>query len=447
MQDLLTLSAVEMARKIRAGQLTSEAVVKACLARIEASEPSVQAWAYLDPDHALAQARELDRIRKAGRATGPLHGVPVGLKDIIDTKDMPTEQGSVIFRDRQPSEDAVIVQRLREAGAVLMGKTHTAEFAYVHPAVTTNPHNAMHTPGGSSSGSAAAVGAGHVPLAVGTQTNGSVIRPAAFCGVYGFKPTRGIISRQGLLQTSAALDQVGGFARHLEDVALLSDVLGSYDPADAASFARPRPAMLEGAQAEVPIEPNFAWFDLPFHDRLEADAREGLELVLDMLGGQVERFGASERLSDLIAVQATIHEYEIFHHLGGMFTEHHDRLSASIRPIIERARKISQTQYEDAMAVKESAEAFFQDHFNHFDAVIAPTARGQAPLMAEGHTGDPVFCTIWTLTGLPALSLPLLVGKDGLPVGVQLIGAQEEDDRLMRTASWMQAQLRANSDE
>ena len=443
--DLTLLSAAQAADAIREGRLSSEALVTACLARIEETDNEIRAWAYLDATAALDQAREMDRVHKAGRGTGILHGVPVGLKDIIDTREMPTERGTLIFAGRQPDADAAIVERLRDAGAVILGKTKTTELAFVHPTDTTNPHDPTRTPGGSSSGSAAAVAARQVPLAIGTQTNGSVIRPASFCGVYGFKPTRGVVSRRGLLQTSVSLDQVGCFGRSIEDVALLSDAIGSYDQTDPLSFARPRPHMAKGARSDVPVEPDIAWFDLPFHDRLDADAREGLDAVIDALDGRVERFSTADTLPGLIAVQATIHEYEINQHLGELFDREWDQLSPTLQPVIARARQITLTEYEDAMAIKTSADAFFTEHFNDFDAIMAPSATGQAPLISAGGTGDPVFCTIWTLAGLPALSLPLLVGENELPIGVQLIGAVEEDDRLLRTAAWIQATLAAEA--
>jgi Asp-tRNA(Asn)/Glu-tRNA(Gln) amidotransferase A subunit family amidase len=440
-----TLSATEAVDAIASGMLSSVELVQSCVNRIAETDDAIKAWAYLDGAHALAQAAECDRIRKAGYATGPLHGVPVGLKDIIDTRDMPTQRGTPIFAARQTNNDARLVELLREAGAVIMGKTVTTELAFVHANETRNPHNPAHSPGGSSSGSAAAVAAQHVPLAIGTQTNGSVIRPASFCGTFGFKPTRGAISREGLLQTSVSLDQIGTFGRSLADVALLTDVISGFDQRDVASYARPRPDTLAGAMADAPVPPNLAWFDLPFHDRLAEDAREGLEAVLQIIGPQITRMSAADTLSNLVAVQARIHEYEICQHQAHVFDAHWDQISATLQPIVQRGRQISTMEYTDALAVKASAQDFFADFFTEFDAIIAPAAAGKAPRFGDG-TGDPIFCTLWTLAGLPCVTLPLLVGNTGLPIGVQLIGQIERDDRLLRTAHWLQQHIAAQAD-
>jgi Asp-tRNA(Asn)/Glu-tRNA(Gln) amidotransferase A subunit family amidase len=249
-----------------------------------------------------------------------------------------------------------------------------------------------------------------------------------------------VISRRGILQTSKSLDQVGVFGRTLEDVALLSDVIGGYDPSDMLSYARPRPHMLEGSRADVPVEPDLVWFDGLFDDLLADDARSGLEAVVETLGGQVERMPVPDSFDMLVDVQKTIHEYEICHHLADEFSEHWDLLSDTLRPIIERGRLISDAQYEDALQVMASAGDFFTTFFNDYDAVIAPGATGEAPKFGNG-TGNPIFCTIWTLCGLPSLNLPILVGETGLPVGVQLIGGIEEDDRLLRTANWILREL------
>lgn len=435
-----TLTATEAVQAIASGRLSSVDLVKSCLEQIADTDASINAWAYLDPESALAQAAECDRIRKAGLGTGPLHGLPVGLKDVIDTRDMPTQRGTDIFKDRQPDKDARLVERLRESGAVIMGKTVTTELAFVHANDTRNPHNPEHSPGGSSSGSAAAVAACHVPLAVGTQTNGSVIRPASFCGTFGFKPTRGVISRAGVLKTSDSLDQVGCFGRSLEDVALLTDALAGYDQADSCSFARPRPQMRAGAQAEAPVAPDLVWFNLPFYDRLSPDAHEGMEAVLDVLGPRITRMAAADTLANLVAVQARIHEYEICQHQAAVFDANFEDLSRELQLIVARGRKISEAEYTDALAVKASAQTFFDELFVEFDAIIAPCATGEAPKFGSG-TGDPIFCTLWTLAGLPCVSLPLLVGDNNLPIGVQLIGPIEKDDRLLRTARWLQLHL------
>jgi len=435
-----TLTATEAVQAIASGRLSSVDLVKSCLEQIADTDASIKAWAHLDPESALAQAAECDRIRKAGLGTGPLHGLPVGLKDVIDTRDMPTQRGTDIFKDRQPDKDARLVEHLRESGAVIMGKTVTTELAFVHANDTRNPHNPEHSPGGSSSGSAAAVAACHVPLAVGTQTNGSVIRPASFCGTFGFKPTRGVISRAGVLKTSDSLDQVGCFGRSLEDVALLTDALAGYDQADSCSFARPRPQMRAGAQAEAPVAPDLVWFNLPFYDRLSPDAHEGMEAVLDVLGPRITRMAAADTLANLVAVQARIHEYEICQHQAAVFDANFEDLSRELQLIVARGRKISEAEYTDALAVKASAQTFFDELFVEFDAIIAPCATGEAPKFGSG-TGDPIFCTLWTLAGLPCVSLPLLVGDNNLPIGVQLIGPIEKDDRLLRTARWLQLHL------
>ncbi|WP_298837032.1 amidase [uncultured Roseobacter sp.] len=440
-----TLSAQEAAAFIASGQLKSVQLVRSCLDRIEETDGQIKAWAHLDADAALAQAAACDQIRERGMATGPLHGVPVGLKDIIDTADMPTERGTSVFAGRQPDADARVVEMLREAGAVIMGKTVTTELAFVHANETRNPHNPDYSPGGSSSGSAAAVAAGHVPLAVGTQTNGSVIRPASFCGTFGFKPTRGMIPRTGVLQTSVSLDQLGTFGRTLGDTALLADVISGYDQRDPESFARARPDMAAGAATEAPVEPNFAWLNLPFNDRLTEAAAEGLDSVMEVLGdGRVEKMDAADQLGELVAVQARIHEYEICQHLKETFDAHWDALSDTLKPVLERGRQIGRAEYEDALEVKSSASRFFEEFFIDFDAIIAPSAAGEAPLFGNG-TGDPIFCTLWTLAGLPSVTLPLLVGETGLPIGVQLIGAVEKDDRLLRTAHWLQKHIAAEA--
>lgn len=440
---LCQLTASEARRQIAEGLITSQQLVQACLDRIAETDAGIGAWVHLDAEGALAQARELDDLRRKGRTLGSLHGVPVGLKDIFDVKGLPTECGSPARKGAIADIDCEVTARLRQAGAVIMGKTVTTEFAFLNPAHTSNPHNHAHTPGGSSSGSAAAVAAGHVPLAIGSQTNGSTIRPASFCGIFGFKPTRGMVSRTGVLQTSVTLDQVGVFGRSLEDVSALADALSGYDPRDPASLARPLASATAGLDRQPPVEPDLVWLDMPFHDRLSDDARGGLEEILAALGDRVERIEAPKSVAALVDHQKTVHEYEIARHLADDFDRHWDVISDTLKPVVERGRAYSDAQYAEALSMVAGAETFFEEFFHDYDGIIAPSAAGEAPLKTTG-TGDPVFCTIWTTAGLPAVNLPLLSGSAGLPIGVQLIGSGEQDDRLMTTAQWLIKTLAAS---
>ena len=429
-------SAKQLVEFIRDGEVTSRTLVEQSFARIDETDAEIKAWAYLDREGALSRADEMDTIRESGRPLGPLHGVPIGLKDIIDTKTMPTECGTLLMAGRRPDDDAALVERLLEAGAVIIGKTVTTEFAFMHPSKTHNPHNLAHSPGGSSAGSAAAVAAGHVPIAIGSQTNGSVIRPAAFCGIYGFKPTTGIISRRGLLSQSPLLDQVGVFATNLEDVGLICDVVGGFDAADSLCYPRPRPKMYEGAVSEPPIEPNFVWFEMPYFDRLDVDARAGMMEVVEALGGQIEILDAEASFGGLVEAHQIIMEYQIAQNLGWTLDMNPVNVSPKIAESIKRGRKFSDEAFAEACKMRTETIAYFTSFFRDFDAILTPAAPGPAPLFEEG-TGNPIFSTIWTLCGLPCVTLPLLTTEAGLPMGVQLVGGPEEDDRLLRTANWM----------
>ena len=437
---LWQLTASEAARQLRDGLISSRELVSSCLERIDATESGIGAWQHLDPDLALAQADQADERRKSGKPTGKLHGLPVGIKDIFDTADMPTECGTSIFAGRQPNEDAHVIRRLKEAGAVIMGKTVTTELAFMHAAGTSNPHDQTRSPGGSSSGSAAGVAAGHVPLAVGSQTNGSTIRPASYCGIYGFKPTRGVIGRSGALQTSRHLDQIGVFARSIEDVAMIGDALSGHDRADTLSYLRPRPDLSAGVAGDPPVEPALAWFELTFLDRMDDNARAAFEELLGALGGRVERLPAPKSFDTVLACHQIVHEYEFCHQLSDVIRDHRDQISDTLQPVIDRAQGYSVAQYDEAVAMLAGAEQHFDQFFMDYDAIICPSATGVAPLKTTG-TGDPVFCTVWTFAGLPSLSLPLMQAENDLPLGVQLVGSREEDDRLLRSARWLQDTL------
>ena len=434
------LPASEAARMIRDGATSSRELVEACLARIREAEPQVQAWHFLDEEHARRQAIARDDERREGRACGALHGVPVGIKDIIDTGDMPTEDGTVLHAGRTPARDAAVVAMLRAAGAVIMGKTVTTECATYAPGKTRNPHDPARTPGGSSSGSAAAVAAGMVPIALGTQTNGSVLRPASFCGVYGFKPTHGLIPRSGILKLSRALDHVGVFARTIEDVALACEQLVGFDEDDPDTRPRARPPLLEIATAQPPLPPRLAFVKTPRWNHAAEDTREAFAEVVEALGGAVGEHEMAESLGDAWDWHRTVMEAEMAANLGREWERGRDRLSASLRGQLERGRAVTALAYQEALARRAIANAAFDEVFKEYDAILTPAAQGTAPAGLDS-TGDPEFSTLWTFCGMPAISLPLMRGENGLPLGVQLVAKRGDDARLLRTARWLAAQV------
>jgi Asp-tRNA(Asn)/Glu-tRNA(Gln) amidotransferase A subunit family amidase len=439
-KDLWRLSASEAARLIREGILSSEELVEACLARVREIDAEVQAWAFLDPDHAVAQARAADQLRLSGRPIGPLHGLPVGVKDIFDTADMPTENGSELHAGRTPARDATVVAMLRAAGAVILGKTVTTEFATYRPGKTRNPHNTAHTPGGSSSGSAAAIAAGMIPFALGSQTNGSTIRPASFCGVYGFKPTHGLIPRHGMLALSRTLDQVGMFARTIEDIALLATQLAGYDERDPDTRPRARIPFMEVAAEEPPIPPMLALVKTPCWVQAEPETKEAFAELSGHLGDRIEEVELFPSAVEAWEWHRTIMEAEMAANLDREWERGRDRLSEPLRAQLERGRMVSALDYQRAVRrIQSMYESFVELFEQRYDAILTPAAPGTAP-EGLGSTGDPSFCTLWTLCGMPALSVPLMQGESGLPLGVQLVGPRQGDARLLRTARWLSAQ-------
>jgi Asp-tRNA(Asn)/Glu-tRNA(Gln) amidotransferase A subunit family amidase len=436
-EDPSLLTAAEAARRIARGVLSSEELVAACLERIAGAEPTVQAWTFLDREHALAQARARDELKASGQPIGPLHGVPVGLKDIIDTADMPTENGTVLHKGRTPRSDAAVARMLRAAGAVILGKTVTTECAYFYPGKTRNPHNPEHTPGGSSSGSAAAVAAAMVPLALGSQTAGSTIRPASFCGVCGFKPTHGLVPRTGLLQLSRTLDHVGLFSRSVEDLALLAEVLAGCDEGDPDTRPRAHVPFREIAAEAPPLEPMFAFIRTPHWERADSDAKEAFGELVEALGERVEEVQLFPSAHELWDWQKTVMEAEMAANLEPLWRAGRDRLSERLRALIDRGCETRAIDYQRTLrAVPRVAASFDELFMERYDAILTLPAPGTAP-KGLGATGDPVFCVPWTLLGMPAVSLPLMRGANGLPLGVQLVGRRDFDARLLRTARWL----------
>ncbi|HSE01193.1 MAG TPA: amidase [Burkholderiales bacterium] len=437
------LSAADAARAIRDGAVSAEELAEACLARVREVDAEVQAWAFLDPEHVLTQARALDERRKEGAPLGALHGVPVGIKDIFDTVDMPTEDGTVLHAGRTPDRDASPVAMLRASGALIMGKTVTTELATYAPGKTRNPHNALHTPGGSSSGSAAAVAAGMVPLALGSQTNGSVIRPAAYCGVYGFKPTHGLVSRHGVLKLSRTLDHVGVFARSVEDVALACEEIVGFDENDPDTRPRARIPFRQVAAEEPPMPPSLAFVKTPIWNETDADTREGFAELARHLGDRVEEFALPEIAREALDWHRIIMEAEMAANLAAEYERGRERLSESLRLQLERGRRHTAFDYQVALArIPQIADGLARI-FERYDAILTPATSGTAPHGLTS-TGSPMFCTLWTLCGMPAICLPLMKGSNELPLGVQLVGPRGGDARLLRTARWLAA--RAESD-
>ena len=439
--DLHLLSAAEAARLIREGVISSEQFVKAFLERIVQVDGQVQAWTFLDHEYALEQARAADERRLSGQPIGPLHGVPIGIKDIFDTADMPTEYGSAIYAGRTPSRDATVVAMLRAAGAVIMGKTVTTEFAYFAPGKTRNPHNPEHTPGGSSSGSAAALGASMVPLAIGSQTNGSTIRPAAYCGVVGFKPTHGLISRHGALTLSRTLDHVGLFANSVDDIALLAEQVVGYDENDPDTQPRARIPFVQVAAEEPPLPPMFAFIKTPVWQRADDDTEEGLAEIVEQLGAQVEEVELFPSAQQAWEWHHTIMSAEMALNLEPEWKNAGGRLSDQLRTQIEAGREQRAIDYQRALRQIAPMNESFRELFEQrYDAILTPSAPSAAP-QGLANTGDPSFCTLWTLCGMPAISLPLLQSGNGLPIGVQLVGPRHGDARLLRTARWLAGKM------
>ena len=440
------LDTVALRDRLATGRLGAVELAEACLARIDEVDREIQAWAFLDRDHVLKQAERLDRQRKAGRPVGPLHGLPVGVKDIIDTADMPTENGTPIDARRRPRRDAAVVARLRAAGALVIGKTVTTELAYFTPGKTRNPHDPRRTLGGSSSGSAAAVASGMVPLAIGTQTAGSVIRPAAFCGVFGFKPTHGLIPRTGVLQLAAELDTVGTFATTLEGAALLAETLQGHDAQDADTRVEAPHRLLEDCRSQPPLRPLFAFVRQPAWETVEPSTADAFAELRDALGDLCDEVELPEPFANGAAAQNRLMVTGFARNLRRYHERAGEGLSPRMRAAIEEGRAVSALDYLAARDWREVLNAGLERIFDRYDAILTPAAASEAPI-GLASTGDPAFCRLWTLCGTPAVSVPLLTGPAGMPSGVQLVGRRGWDGRLLRTARWLVEHLRAETSQ
>ena len=423
---------------LAAGSLRAVEVTEAAIARIREAEPEIQAWAWFDPEFARHQARALDAHRATGRPIGPLHGLPVGVKDIVDTARIPTENGTPIDAGRVPVADAAVVEKLKAAGAVIMGKTVTTELALFNPSRTRNPANPGHTPGGSSAGSAAAVAAGMVPLAIGTQTAGSVIRPAAFCGTVGFKPSFGSISRRGVLAQAPTLDTVGVLAGDVAGAALLADALFGHDPNDRATSPAPPPRLLEVARAAPPLPPVFAFVRTAYWDRASDETRSAFDELAQLLGERCFVIDLPAPFAEADAIRQCIQFAELAKCYYGYARRGADLLSPGMRGAIERGNATPVRDYIAALDWRDVLNAGLDQIFTRADVILTPAAPGPAPAGLDS-TGDPIFNGLWTLAGTPAVTLPLFETESGLPMGAQLVGRRGDDARLLRVASWLAA--------
>jgi amidase len=418
------LGAAEAAAAIAARKLTSQDLVRACLDRIAAREREVGAWAHLAPDRAMAEARARD-----GEAPrGPLHGVPVGIKDIIDTADMPTTYGSPIYADHRPTVDAACVAMIRRAGGIPLGKTVTTEFAYFAPGKTANPHNLRHTPGGSSSGSAAVVADCMVPAALGTQTAASIVRPSAFCGVVGFKPTFGMYATAGIKHFAPSFDTLGTLTRSVADAILMWTVLHGVRDGSPARTSPPRIGLCRTPQ----------WSEA---EKSAADAFETAARKLAAAGAIVEDVTLPPHFAELIEIHKAVMAFESARAYATEHATHREKISPQLLQLIDIGLGMTADAYLAHRRTMDAAKREIAQIMGRYDALMAPSARGEAP-EGLGATGDPVFSRMWTLLQLPCIALPVMRGPRGLPVGIQLVGASAADPGLLATARWSEERLR-----
>jgi Asp-tRNA(Asn)/Glu-tRNA(Gln) amidotransferase A subunit family amidase len=434
-QGPASMSASEAKAALAAGSLTAEVLAMACIDRIKARDAEVQAWAHFDAEKVLAEARVNDAARKRGDKQGTLAGIPVGIKDIIDTADYPTENGTPVFAGRRPDKDASVVAQLKAAGAIIMGKTVTTELAFFGPGKTKNPRDPSRTPGGSSSGSAAAVADGQVPLALGTQTAGSIIRPASYCGVIGFKPSFGYVSRTGVLAQSAPLDTIGGYARSVEDIALLMDAISGFDARDPDMTPGAKPSLLEALSNPLARAPRFAFIKSPAWPNADEAARRAFETFAGDFQAEVVETPLAADFDGSLRLQQIVQFSDIAKNYGPIADAKADRVSAKLKDIIAEGRSFSSADIAAARAEADPLYDLLRPILDSYDAILTPAAPGVA-LKGLGATGSPMFNALWTYLGMPCISLPLLE-IDGLPLGVQLVGGRGGDGDLLRTAKWM----------
>ena len=436
MIDFTSLSAIELVKKLRTGDISSVDLCKAYIKRIDKYEKDVKAWAFFDKKVLLEKAEEADDYRKSGKPTGVLHGLPVAVKDIVGTLDMPTECGTVFRKKMSSSQDAEVVNLLKTAGAIVMGKTETAELAYIHPGKTSNPHDYTRTPGGSSSGSAAAVAAHMTHLSIGSQTGGSIIRPASYCGVVGYKPSYGLISRNGVLRTSYALDQIGMFGKTVEDVALLTNVLIKKDHHDPATIYYSSENILEETKKGPLYEPKFIFYKTDYWKIVDKKSRESFVYFIKSFKN-IEVFDTPSYFKDIHKYHQIIHETDLANNFAIYYKKYKQKLSKYMQIAIAKGNKHSAKEYAEAIDFKKRSYESYKEVFEDYHGVLSPSSPGVAPKGLKS-TGTAEFNKVWSYLGTPCISLPLLEGENNLPLGVQLIGDRYDDHRFLGVANWLE---------
>jgi Asp-tRNA(Asn)/Glu-tRNA(Gln) amidotransferase A subunit family amidase len=435
--DIFSMSTSELVTKMGEGQVSSVEVCKAYIERINKFEKDIKVWNFFDKKILLEKAEEADDYRKSGKPLGSLHGLPIAVKDIFGTVDMPTECGTVFRRKQSASQDSEVVNLLKNAGAIIMGKTVTAELAYIHPGKTTNPHDYSRTPGGSSSGSAAAIAAQMAPLSVGSQTGGSIIRPASYCGVVGYKPSYGLISKTGTLKTSEKLDTVGVFGKTVEDVALLAKALIKKDLYDPTTIHFAADNMVESCKKEPNFQPKFIFYKTDKWKDIHKDSRDAFEFFIKKFQKYIEVFDTPSYFKDIPRHHQIIHETDLANNFQVYYKKDKKKLSKEMRDAIERGLKYSAYEYANALDFMKQSYNSYKEVFEDYHGVITPSSSGVADKSLKS-TGSADFQKNWTFMGLPTISLPLLTGESNLPLGVQLIGDKLDDIRFLSTANWLE---------
>ena len=435
--NIFSLTTNKLVEHLKTGQISSVEVCTQYIERIEKFEKDINAWEYFDKKKLLEKAEEADEHRKSGKPLGSLHGLPIAVKDIIGTFEMPTECGTPLRKKMPSSQDSEVVNLLKIAGAIVMGKTVTTELAYFHPGKTTNPHDNSRTPGGSSSGSAAAVAAHMAPLSIGSQTNGSIIRPASYCGVVGYKPSYGLISRSGVLKQSDKLDHIGVFGKTVEDVALLTKSLIKKDLYDSSTIHYSSDEMLKVCKKGPLYEPKFIFYKTKNWKNVDKESQKSFEFFIKTFKKNIEVFDVPGYFKDIPKHHQIIHETDLANNFQAYYKKDKKKLSKEMRDAIERGLKHSAYDYANAIDFMEQSYQSYKEVFEDYHGVITPSASGVADKGLKS-TGSADFQKIWTYMGLPTISLPLLTGESDLPLGVQLIGDKLDDIRFLSTANWLE---------